>query len=98
MLQKGQISQSTCSFLTTDIDRTQQFQLSSKIHKNPENPPGRHIVSGSGGPTERISQFVDYFKGPLVPLNQSFIRDLTHLINILNDLTLQPGMLLCTLT
>ena len=25
------------------------------------NPPGRPIVSGSGGPTEKISQFVDHF-------------------------------------
>ena len=54
-------------------------------------------MSDSGGSTERISQFVDYFMGPLVPLSQSFTRDSTHLINILNELTLEPGMLLCTL-
>ena len=96
MLQKGQISQSTCSYLTTDIDRTQQFYLLPKIHKNPKNPLGRPTVFGNGGPTERISQFVDHFIGPLVPFSQSFIRDSTHLINILNELTLQPGMLLCT--
>ena len=42
MLQKGQISQSTCSYLTIDIDRTQQFYLLPKIHKN---PPGRPIIS-----------------------------------------------------
>ena len=39
---------------------------------------------------------MDHFIGPLVPLSQSFIRGSTHLINILNELTLQPGMLLCT--
>ena len=35
MLQKGQISQNTCNYLTTDIDRTQQFYLlpkSTRIH------------------------------------------------------------------
>ena len=53
MLQKGQISQNTCNYLTTDIDRTQQFYLLPKIHKDPNNPPGRPIVSGSGGPTEK---------------------------------------------
>ena len=97
MLQKGQISQSTCSYLTIDIDRTKQFYLLPKIHRNPRNPPGRPIVSGTGGPTERISQIVDHFIGPLVPLSLSFFRDSTHLINILNELTLQSGMLLSTL-
>ena len=48
-------------------------------------------------PQKKISQFVDYFIGPHVPLSQSFLRDSTHLVNILNEFTLQPGMLLCTL-
>ena len=30
-LQKGQISQCTCSYLTTDIDRTQQFYMLPQI-------------------------------------------------------------------
>ena len=32
-----------------------------------------------------------------MPLSQSYVRDSTHLINILKDYTVQPGMLLCTL-
>ena len=84
MLQRGQISQSTCNYLTTDTDRTQQFYLLPKIHKNPLNPPGRPIVSDSRGPTEEISQLVDHFIGPFMPLSKSYIRDSTHLINILN--------------
>ena len=71
MLQKGQISPNSCNYLTTDIDRTQQFYLLPKIHKDPHNPTGRPIALGSGGPTEKISQFVDYFIGALVPLSQS---------------------------
>ena len=55
MLQKGHVSQNTCNYLTTDIDRTQQFYLLPKIHKDLKNPPGRPIVSGSGGPREKIS-------------------------------------------
>ena len=97
MLQKGKISQNTCNYITTDIDKTHQFYLLLKIHKDPKNPPGRPICSGSGSPTEKISQFVDHFIGPLLPLSQSFIWDSTYLINILNELTLQPGVLLCTL-
>ena len=53
MLQRGQITQKTCSYLTTDIDRTQQFYLLPKIHKDMNNPPGRPIVSGRGGLTEK---------------------------------------------
>ena len=97
MFQRGQITKSTCNYLTTDIDRTKQFYLLPKIHKDPLNPPGRPTVSGSGGTTEKISQLVDHFIGQIVPLAQSYIRDSTHLINILNGFTVQPGMLICTL-
>ena len=97
MLQRGQITQRTCNYLTTNIDRTQQLYLLPKIHKDSLNPPGRPIVSDSGGPTERTSKLVDHFIGNLVPTSQSYIRDSTHLINILNEISLQPGMLLCTL-
>ena len=53
MLQRGQISQNTSKYLTTDIDRTQQFYLLPKIHKDIQNPPGRPIASGSGGPQRK---------------------------------------------
>ena len=53
MLQKGQLSQNTCKYLTTDIDRTWQFYLLPKIHKDPLNTSVRPIVSGSGGPAEK---------------------------------------------
>ena len=97
VLQRGQISQNTSKYLTTDIDRTQQFYLLPKIHKDIQNTPGRPIVSGSGGPTEKISQFGDHFTGPLVPLSRSYTRDSTHMINILNNFKILPDMLLCTL-
>ena len=92
MLQRGQITQKISSYLTTDIDRTQQFYLLRKIHKDINNPPGRPIVSGSGGPTEKISQFVPHFIGPLVPLSRSYIRDSTHMINILQDFKTTPNI------
>ena len=86
--------QSTCNYLTTDTDRAQQFYLLPQINKD---PLGRPVVWGSGGPTEKISQLADHFIGPLVPLLKSHIRDSTHLKNILNNFTVQSGMLLCTL-
>ena len=97
MLQRREISQHTSKYLTTDIDRTQLFYLLPQIHKDINNPPGRPIVSGSGGPTEKISQFVDHFIGPLVPPSESYIRDSTHMINILNNFSILSDMILCTL-
>ena len=40
---------------------------------------------------------MDHFIGKIVPLSKSYVRDSTHLINILKDFTIQPGILLCTL-
>ena len=40
---------------------------------------------------------MDHSVGPPVPLPDSYIRDSTHLINILNKFNMLPGMLLCTL-
>ena len=97
MLQRGQITQNTSMYLTTDIDRTQQFYLLPTIHKDINNPPGRPIVSGGGGPIEKISQFVRPLIGPLVPLSRSYIRDSTLMINTLKDFQIIPNMLLCTL-
>ena len=87
MLPKGKILQNTCSNLTTGTDGTQQLYILPKIHKDPNNPSGRPTVSDSGGPTEKISQFVDHVIGPLVALPQSHVRDVSPLINILNELS-----------
>ena len=45
-----------------------------------------------------MSQFVDFFINPLVPRIKSYIRDSTHIINILNEIIKQPlHPVLCTL-
>ena len=47
---------------------------------------------------QKKSQFVDHFINLLVPLTESFIRDLTPMINILKDISnLSPDTVLCTL-
>ena len=45
-----------------------------KIHKITPSPPARPIVSGSGGPTEKISKFMDDFIGPLHPSLRHILR------------------------
>ena len=92
---KGQISEKTADFLSFNIDRTPQFYMLPKIHKNLEKPPGRPIISGCNGPTEKISKLVDHFLNPLVPSIRSYIKDtddflykLKNIGNLPNNLTL----------
>ena len=60
------------------------FQRKSEAKDCPLWPPCDQ-VSGTGGPTEKIPQLVDHFTGPLVPLSKFYIRDSTHMINMLSD-------------
>ena len=39
MLEKGKITEDTCRYLTTDIDRTQLFYMLPTIHKGLNNYP-----------------------------------------------------------
>ena len=58
------IDQKTKQYLAQNDPRPERFYILPKIHK--VNNPGRPIVSYNNHPTERISQFVDYFLKPLV--------------------------------
>ncbi|XP_078506952.1 uncharacterized protein LOC144767356 [Lissotriton helveticus] len=68
-----------------------------KIHKPALFPPGRPIVSGIGGPTERLSQYVDKFLNPMVKNMPSYIQDSKHILSILADIAWQPGLIMATL-
>ena len=96
MLHKGEISQSTCSYLTTYIDRMQQFYMLPKINKDKKkNQAERPIVSGSGGPTNFT--ICGLFHRTLSAPFPTIHKDLTHLVNIVNHFSVQQGILLCTL-
>ena len=82
----------TChAYLTQTPIRTAQFYMLPKIHKDKINPPGRPIVSGNGCPTERISEFVDFFLQPGVKGIRSYIKDTTHFLGELSSLNLLEG-------
>ena len=85
MVEDNEIDNSCASFLCNPKYRTSNFYMLPKIHKRLDNPPGRPIVSGNGCPTERISQFVDYFLKPIVQNTRSYIRDTTHFLNLLQN-------------
>ena len=67
--------------------RIPEFYTLTKINKS--TPVGRPIVSGSGGPTERISSFVDK--------QESYIKDTTHFINFIENTPLPDNAVLVTL-
>ena len=98
MVDDDEIDRSCASFLTNYPCRTAQFYMLPKIHKRLDNPPGRPIVSGNNCPTEKISQFVDFFLKPIVQDTQSYIRDTTHFLNIIDNYNQLPdNTLLVTL-
>ena len=56
-----------------------------KVHKNKHNPPGRPIISGCGGPTEKLSKLVDHWLQPLVPDQPSYVKDSTHFLQLVEQ-------------
>lgn len=77
------ITQNYLLFPESKPPRTQQLYFLKKIHKNPISV--RPIVSGCGGPTERISRLIDLHLQPEVPLIDSYIRDSAQLVQLLED-------------
>ena len=97
MLNSKEMSSKTVEYLILETPLTPNFYLLPKIHKNKIPPPGRPNVSANGCPSERISQFVDHFIQPLVQKLPSYLRDSTHLINLLKGLHLPEDSILASL-
>ena len=98
MYNKGTIDSITKEYLLfkeDNLPRTQQLYFLKKIHKNPIAV--RPIVSGCGGPTEKVSQLVDLQLQSFVPKVNSYIRDSGHLIHLLEQLTIPTNCILATI-
>ncbi|KAK3086137.1 hypothetical protein FSP39_014058 [Pinctada imbricata] len=57
-------------------------------------PSCRPIISQNGSPTERISQYVDYFLIPIVNTHATYFRDSSDFILMMEGLTLPDDCLL----
>ena len=66
------------AYLTPKNCRTPIFYMLPKIHK--ANNPGRPIVSGCYGPTEKLSAYLDYYLQPLAQKVNSYIKDTNHFL------------------
>ena len=69
------------------------FYLLPKIHK-PHNP-GRPIVNSIGSIAEKILAFVDAQLRKFTPRVPSYIKDTTHVINIMKNIQLDPNDFIC---
>lgn len=85
LLADGHISEQTHRWAKLNVSQTKchRFYTLPKIHKTLNNPPGRPIVSGINGPTEKLSKIVDSWLQPYVTSLQSHIKDSTHMLTML---------------
>ena len=97
MVRSKEITSKTADYLFIENLRSSKFYLFPKIHKNKIPPPGRPIVSANECPSERISQFVDNFIQPIVMTLPSYLRDSSHLLNIIRHLNVPSGAIPATL-
>ncbi len=98
MVNNGEIDTKCAEYLFNDNPRTSLFYMLPKIHKGKIPPPGRPIVSAIDSPTDKISQFVDFFLQESVALSRSYIRDSQHFVKVIDQQELlHPSHLLVTL-
>ena len=88
-------TQNVPNFRNRPPPRTQQLYFLKKIHKNPIAV--RPIVSGCGGPTEKISQLIDLHLKPHIPEIKSYLRDSSHLISLLESTPIPKDCTLATI-
>ena len=91
----GIIDKTTKENLQTKNPRIPSFYLLPKIHK-PSNTC-RPIVNSIGSVTEKISAFVDLHLRKFTPRIPSYVKDITHFINITKNIQLEPQDILVTI-
>ena len=75
--------------------RIPQLYTLTKIHK--PNRVGGPIVSGSGGPTERISSFIDSLLQPIAKKQDSYIKDTTDFVRFIENTQLPDNAIIAAL-
>ena len=69
--------------LIVDNPKCARFYPRPKIHKTYN--PGRPIVSNCSFPTERVSKYLDKILNPIDENLGSYVKDSTHVLNILKS-------------
>ena len=89
----GHIDENTQRWAHTDNrdERTHIYYHLPKVHRQLIKPPGRPIISGTNGPTEKLSQLIDSWLQEYVSGLQSFVKDSTHMLNIIQEWNIEYG-------
>ena len=64
--------------------------LLPKIHKHLSDVPGRRVISNCGTPTERVSEFLDFYLKPIMRNCNSYIRDSSHFLEKIKNIRSIP--------
>ena len=67
-----------------------KLYLLPKIHKRLFNVPGRLVISNCGTPTEKVSEFLDHHRKPVMQRGLSYIRDSQNLLEKLKAIGSVP--------
>ena len=89
--EQGFLSTHEFDYLTTNSPRTPVLYMLPKIHKDMTNPPGRPILSGCGSILEPVGRYINTFPEALVPLQETFTKDSTHMFNLIEGTPFDPG-------
>ena len=74
-----------------------KMYLLPKIHKRLYNVPGRQVISNSGTPTEKMSEFLDHHLQLVMKGGRSCVKDTNHFLEKLKELgKVQPNAILVT--
>ena len=90
---QGHIDTHTHNWALTDTKnvRSHIFYHLPKVHKTLQNPPGRPIVSGTNGPTEKLSRIIDHWLQDSVTQLPSYIKDSTDMLQTIQHWNMQHG-------
>lgn len=73
------------------------FYYLAKIHKSVTLPPGRPIIAGINSLTSNLSQYVDHNLQKYVTKLPSYLKDITNMVQITQDLSWSPSYKWATL-
>ena len=82
-------------YLTPNPSRIPVFSTLTKIHKL--SPVGRPIISGCDSPTERVSSFVDYLLQSIAKVQESYLKDTTDFLNLIEKTKVVKGTMLVSI-
>lgn len=81
--QGGVLDDREKKFLLPSICSTPYFYHLLKVHNSLINPPGRPIVASMNSFTSGLSIYIDYFLRPIVSQLPFYIRDFSHVLEVL---------------